>query len=402
MAHGAELLQLLVVFAGAQVGAAIARLIRVPSVVGELVVGVILGASVLGWITPGPVLATLSTIGATFLLFTVGLESPVRRLLTVGKLGVRVAVAGVVIPFVAAYLLVRSNGSSTVSHLFIACCFIATSAGITARVLHDEGALGLLESKVILAAAVIDDVLAMLILVGVSAFAAGGAAASSLILPFLEAGAFLCVTVLFGPALIKLLPRGSQGIGPLSPFVLSLIMCLGLAVTAEVTGLAAIVGAFLAGMLFADHPESKSIEKQVQPLLVFLTPFFFVLTGAMVNVRNISGIQAVGTLLLFVTVAVLSKLLGAGLASLTLGTRSALIIGVGMVPRGEVGVIIAGNALAIGAIQSQDYSMLVLMSIATTVIAPPVMKLLLATIPHRPTNDDDDNGLLAIEETGLT
>jgi Kef-type K+ transport system membrane component KefB len=389
------------VFAGAHIGAAAARVAKLPSVVGELLVGVLLGASGLGWLHIGPVLTTLSTIGATFLLFTVGLESPLKRLLSVGKLGAKVAVFGVIVPFIAAYLLVRTNGAPTANHLYIACCFIATSAGITARVLHDEGALGLLESKVILAAAVIDDVLAMLILVGVSALAAGGATPIALALPFAEAGLFLAITVLLGPKVVKLLSRTSDGIGPLSPFVMALILCLGLAVAAEITGLAAIVGAFLAGMLFADHPQSSAIEKQVQPLLVFLTPFFFVLTGAMVDLRSISTMQAAILLGVYVLIAVLSKLIGSGLAAASLGMRSALVVGVGMVPRGEVGVIIAGNALASGAIAQKDYSMLVMMSIITTIVVPPVLRVLLEKIPRQESSDATENGLIAIDEAGL-
>ena len=401
MAHGPELLSLLIVFAGAHVGAAAARVAKLPSVVGELLVGVLLGTSCLGWLQPGLVLSTLSTIGATFLLFTVGLESPLKRLLSVGKIGASVAVFGVIVPFIAAYLLVRSNGASTTNHLYIACCFIATSAGITARVLHDEGALGLLESKVILAAAVIDDVLAMLILVGVSALAAGGATPMALALPFAEAGLFLTITIGVGPIVVKRLTRQSTGIRPLSPFVLAMILCLGLAVTAEMTGLAAIVGAFLAGMLFADHPQSKDIEKQVQPLLVFLTPFFFVLTGAMVDLRSISTMQAAILLGVYVLIAVLSKLIGSALAAASLGMRSALVVGVGMVPRGEVGVIIAGNALASGAIVQKDYSMLVMMSIITTIVVPPILRVLLHKVPRRECADAIENGLIAIDEAGL-
>ncbi len=400
MSHGSELLGLLIVFAGAHVGAAIARVIKLPSVVGELLAGIFLGMSCLGWVRPGPALTTLATIGATFLLFTVGLESPIKRLLSVGKLGTTVAFMGVLVPFVSAYLLVRSNGASMANHLYIACCFIATSAGITARVLHDEGALGLLESKVILAAAVIDDVLAMLILVGVSALTAGGASPMALVLPFAEAGLFLTLTVALGPLLVKRIARYGSGIGPLSPFVLSLILCLGLAVTAELTGLAAIVGAFLAGMLFAEHPQCKEIERQVQPLLVFLTPFFFVLTGSMVDLRTITSLPAALALGLYVLVGVLSKLIGAGLASKSLGMRSALVVGVGMVPRGEVGVIIAGSALASGAIQQRDYSLLVVMSIVTTILAPPVLRMLLQSIPKGRT-DFETSHLVTVDEGGF-
>lgn len=402
MTHGPELLGLLIVFAGAHIGAALARIVKLPSVVGELLAGILLGSSCLGWIHPSPVVTTLSTIGATFLLFTVGLESPLKRLLRVGKLGASVAVFGVIVPFVAAYLLVRSSGASVTNHLYIACCFIATSAGITARVLHDEGALGLLESKVILAAAVIDDVLAMLILVGVSALASGGASPLAIVLPFAEAGLFLTVTVVLGPLVVKYLSRNKTGIGPLSPFVMAMVLCLGLAVTAEMTGLAAIVGAFLAGMLFADHPQSKEIEKQVQPLLVFLTPFFFVLTGAMVDLRSISTTQAAISLGIYVVVAVFSKLIGSGLAAATLGIRSALFVGVGMVPRGEVGVIIAGNALASGAILQKDYSLLVMMSIITTIVAPPGLKLLLRAMPRPSEQETESSTLLAVDESGLS
>jgi Kef-type K+ transport system membrane component KefB len=153
-------------------------------------------------------------------------------------------------------------------------------------------------------------------------------------------------------------------------------------------------------MLFADHPQSKEIEKQVQPLLVFLTPFFFVLTGAMVDLRSITSLSAALLLGLYVLVAVLSKLIGAGIAAASLGLRSALVIGVGMVPRGEVGVIIAGSALACGAIQQRDYSLLVMMSIITTIVTPPVLRILLQAIPKQATNEESSR-LIAIDEGGL-
>jgi Kef-type K+ transport system membrane component KefB len=192
-------------------------------------------------------------------------------------------------------------------------------------------------------------------------------------------------------------------INPLSPLTLSLALCLGLAASASKIGLAAIIGAFLAGMVVAESRQHRALEKQMQPIMAFLVPFFFVVTGAQMNLRELANWPVLGMLLLVTVLAVVSKLLGCGLGALSLGKRSALIVGVGMVPRGEVGIIVASLGQQAGVFSETIYAVIIAMSLLTSVIAPPALKALLAGMPpeDQPIPEEADiSHLYSIEETG--
>lgn len=397
-----ELLVIAIVFVAAQLGSFLSRALKMPSVIGEILAGVALGPSLFGLIHPGPVTSALAAIGAVVLLFTVGLETPLSSMIKVGKTCFIVALLGVIIPFFGGFILNYTDSSQVKSVLYIACCFMATSAGITASVLRDEKVLSRVESHIILTAAIIDDVLALLILVLVSGFSTGHANPLHIVALLSQALLFIGIALGLGLVWARQRKRTISKITPVSPLVFALAICLILAAVAERTGLAAIVGAFIAGLVIAEHPEHKSVEKQVQPLLVFLTPFFFVMTGVMVDVQVLKTSIGMQTFLLFVLVAVATKVFGAGLGAIKQGWRSAVIIGVGMVPRGEVGIIIAGTAFATGNLSSDMYSLLVLMSVATTMIAPPVLKKLLSLVPKgsQPVSEGDMDGFTAADEAG--
>lgn len=379
------------------------RALKMPSVIGELLAGVALGPSLFGLVHPGPVTSTLAAIGAVVLLFTVGLETPLSSMIKVGKTGFVVALLGVIIPFFGGFILNYTNPSEVKSVLYIACCFMATSAGITARVLRDEQVLSRVESHIILTAAVLDDILALLILVLVSGFSTGHGNPLHIVALISQALLFIGVGLGVGLVWARRQKRTISKLTTVSPLVFALAICLVLAAVAERTGLAAIVGAFIAGLVIAEHPEHKSVEKQVQPLLVFLTPFFFVMTGVMVDVHVLKTPVGIQTFILFVLVAIFTKFVGAGLGAIKQGWRSAIIIGVGMVPRGEVGIIIAGTAFASGKLTSDIYSLLVLMSMATTMIAPPVLKKLLSLTPKevKIVSEGNIDGLKGVDEAGF-
>ncbi len=384
--HGAAaiLLSLFVIFVAAQIGAEVAQRLKLPGVVGEIVAGCVIGPSALGWISidqiaSGTPLDMLAEIGVVLLLFAVGLETRLDDLKKVGRSAFLVGILGVVVPFVLGTLWAHTSGFAWGKSLFVAAAFVATSAGITARVLQELGALQRIESRVILGAAVIDDILAMLLLGVVTSLQAGnGVNVGSLGLVLAQAVGFVAVIGWVGTRVMR--KQGhwlERPINPLSPLTIALAICLGLAFLSTEFGLAAIIGAFLAGMIASETPKREELEHQTQPLLAFLTPFFFVITGAKIDLGVFASGAALWMLLVVTVIAVISKLIGGFLGALSLGRRGATIVGVGMVPRGEVGVVIASLGLAGGVFSNEIYAVIVAMSLLTSVITPPVLAALL-------------------------
>jgi Kef-type K+ transport system membrane component KefB len=263
VSHTTEiLLSLFVVFVAAQVGAEIAQRLRLPAVVGEIAAGCVVGPFALAWMHLNEPLEVLAEIGAVLLLFSVGLETRVRDLRKVGRVATLVGVCGVILPFVLGALWAWLSGFETPKAMFVAAAFVATSAGITARVLQDMGVLGRIESRIILGAAVIDDILAMLLLGVVTALQGGeGINFWGLLFVLAQAIGFVALIALVGTKIMRRSsPLLEAPINPLSPLTLSLALCLGLAVTASYIGLAAIIGAFLAGMVLAESQQRHTLE----------------------------------------------------------------------------------------------------------------------------------------------
>jgi len=393
MQHASDILfTLFVVFIAAQLGGEIAQRLKLPGVVGEIAAGCVIGPSLLGLITPdqiaiGTPLDVLAEIGVVLLLFSVGLETRLEDLKKVGKVAFLVGVLGVAIPFAMGSLWAHGSGFSWDKSLFVAAAFVATSAGITARVLQELHALQRIESKVILGAAVIDDILAMLLLgVVVSLQGGGGFDPSHLLAVLVGAVGFIAVIGWGGTRVMRWnsdwleKPRD-----PHSPLMIVLAMCLGLAYLSTLFGLAAIIGAFLAGMIASETQQRQTLEKQTMPLLALLTPFFFVVTGSKIDLHELASADALIMLAVVTVIAIVSKLIGGWLGSLSLGRRSATIIGFGMVPRGEVGVVIASLGLAAGVFNNRMYAIIVAMSLLTAMVTPPVLAWLL-----RRTGDSSD------------
>lgn len=379
MEHGASALTgLLTAFVGALLGGELAQRLKLPSVVGQIAAGVALGPHALGWLKPGAELELFSQLGAILLLFSVGLETRLGDLRQVGKVALWVGVVGVIAPFVLGVAWAWGSGFATAKAVFVAAAFVATSAGITAKVLQELGALGRTEAKVILGAAVIDDVLAMMLLAVVSALQTKtGIDPWNLVRILGGAVGFVAVVALLGTYVM----RRSHGIldAPIdneSPLPVSFAICLLLAVGSVSFGLAAIIGAFLAGMVLAETPHRESLRHDFERVSAILVPFFFVGTGALVDARLLASPTVLGAVVLVTLLAVLGKVVGCGLAARSLGRRSALLVGVGMVPRGEVGVIVAGLGLGSGVFGPVTYAVVVGMSLLTSMVAPPALKLL--------------------------
>ncbi|MFA6172243.1 MAG: cation:proton antiporter [Kiritimatiellales bacterium] len=380
MNHVTEVfLELFTVFAAAQIGAEISQRLKLPALVGEISAGCLIGPAVLNWVGVSQPLDMLAELGAVLLLFSVGLETRVEELRKVGRAAVLVGVSGIVLPFIFGAAWAHWQGLDLAKSLFVASAFVATSAGVTARVLQDLGVLSKSYSRVILGAAIIDDILAMLLLGGVTAIQGGGSVdVAHLSVIVLQAIGFIVVVGWVGP---KLLRRSSAlldaPISPFSPLTIALAICLALADMASFLGLAAIIGAFLAGMVAAETRQRELLNHQLQPILAFLVPFFFVITGVKVNLAVLGDVSMLGTLAIVVLLAVAGKFIGCGLAAWSLGRKPALIVGAGMVPRGDVGIIVASLGQQAGVISNEIYAVIIAMVLLTSVIAPPMLALLL-------------------------
>ena len=379
MEHSGQiLLELFLMFAGGKLLAEIFEQIRQRPVVGEILAGVLLGPSLLNLVHPTEMNLGMAEMGAIFLLFTVGLESRPGELLEVGWIAALVAIAGVIVPFVFGFVYLKVDDYPTVEAIFVGAAMVATSVGITARVLADLGALSTRVAKVILGAAVADDILGMIVLAVVSSLSAGKINYLSLGIVAAEAIGFSLLIIFFGsriigrfrPAVAKLRARNSA-------FALSVLLCLGLSLASMHVGMAAIIGAFLAGLALADHSEQYRLKENAHPLMEFLAPFFFVLLGVQVNIETIVDPKTLGLAAIICVLAILSKLVGCGLGAISLGKKDAFRVGIGMVPRGEVGLIVAGVGLTLHTVSDAIYAVVVTMSVVTTLFAPPVLRVIM-------------------------
>lgn len=383
MEHSSKLLlELFLMFAGGKVLAEIFERLRQPAVVGELLAGVVLGPSLLALVHPNELTLGLAEIGAIFLLFTVGLETKPRDLMQVGGVAALVATLGVVVPLFLGVVYMRAIDHSMVEAIFVGAAMVATSVGITARVLSDAGVISTRLARVILGAAVLDDILGMIVLAVVSSLSTGRINYLQLAIVTAEAVGFSVFMVMFGARVVRRMqPRVEKLRARNSAFILSIIFCLGLSLASVYIGMAAIIGAFLAGLALADHSEQWRLQENAHPVMEFLAPFFFVLLGAQVDLRSIDQPGVVGMAVAVCVLAIVGKLLGCGLGALSLGKGDALRVGVGMVPRGEVGLIVAGVGLTLHTISDAVYAVVLVMCMVTTVVAPPVLRRLLPEVP---------------------
>lgn len=375
---GQVLLELFLMYAGGKLLAEIAERLRQPGVLGELVAGVLLGPSLLGLIHLTELNQGIAEIGAVFLLFTIGLETKPSDLLEVGRTAVAVAVFGVILPFVFGLWFMRFAGHSTVESIFTGAAMVATSVGITARVLSDLGALSTRAARVILAAAVLDDILGLLVLAVVSSLSTGEIHYLQLLTVAAEAVGFALLIVFFGSRVIgRFQPQVEKLRAHDSAFILSIILCLGLSLASVYIGIAAIVGAFLSGLAFADHSERWKLQENAHPLSEFLAPYFFVMLGVQVNVGTFAKPGILGLAAIVCILAIVGKLVGCGFGAFRMNFKDKLRVGIGMVPRGEVGLIVAGVGLTLHTISEAVYSIVLLMSIVTTLVAPPFLRMVM-------------------------
>jgi Kef-type K+ transport system membrane component KefB len=399
-------LWLVIILLAARLGGETSVRLGQPAVLGELAAGIVLGN--LHWagieflepIKHASSIEMLGSLGVLILLFEVGLESTVTQMMKVGLSAVLVAVIGVVTPFALGWLITvwLLSDMTIYAQLFLAATLTATSVGITARVFKDLGRSTSDEARIILGAAVVDDILGLIILatvVGNIRASSSSFSYLSLSAIVLKATAFLAIvlkaTAFLAGALIvgvlatphlfriaaKLRSRGSL-------LIAGLTFCFFLAWLAAVAGLAPIVGAFAAGLVLEElHSRAfvqrgeKSLEELIEPLSSFLTPVFFVLMGMRTDITSLSGFQTMGLAIALTVAAILGKQV-CSLAVLGKGIDR-LSVGIGMIPRGEVGLIFAHFGLKLTyrsqpILTDATFSAVVVMVIATTLVTPPALK----------------------------
>lgn len=379
-------LSMLVIFVSAKIMAEIAERIGQPGIVGEILAGVLVGPSVLGWLAPNELLSALSDLGAMFLLFRVGLEVKSSELMKVGGTATWVAFCGVVVPFIMGTGILLGWGAKINEAIFVGASMVATSVGITASVLSAKGLLQEISSKIILAAAVIDDVMGLLVLAVVSSITHGKVNLLQLSLTALAATAFTVIVARWGThAINHVVPHVERTWRVAeSRFVMAMALLFGLSLLAVYTGVAAIVGAFLAGLALGESTgeRERDLAQGVSELLV---PFFLAGIGLHVDLSAFTHVSTAVLALVILAAAVVSKFIGCGLGALGLGKADALRVGVGMIPRGEVGMVVAQLGLGFGILSQSSYGVVVFMSVATTIVAPPLIKIGYRTLlPARP------------------
>jgi Kef-type K+ transport system membrane component KefB len=396
--HTGVLLALFLMLAAAKVMAEVFERLKQPAVVGEILAGIIIGPSILGWVAPSELINILAEIGVIFLLFTVGLETKPQTIFAVGKTALLVALLGVAVPFVCGFGFVMWWDGSYVEAMFIGAALVATSVGITARVLGGMGLLDLQTSRIILGAAVIDDILGLLILSVVSAISKGEIGYGGLAKTAVAAIAFTIFIALVGSKVMLKLSPSVERLRLSKPFFnIGLILCLGLSFAAIYIGVAAIIGAFLAGMMLAEATEDNhSMQRLTSGVTEFLVPFFLVNIGMQLNLGIFRDWSVIALAIVLTVIAVVTKFVGCGLGAWGMSRREMAQIGIGMVPRGEVGIVVAQIGMGLAVISQEFFASVLIMAVATTLIAPPLINVFYSS------DQDNDGKEDVISETDVS
>jgi Kef-type K+ transport system membrane component KefB len=372
MAH--LLLVLAAVFVATKALGELAVRLKQPAVLGEIIAGVILGGSVLGILDPhDPTIHAMSELGVIVLLFATGLHTDVSSLVKAGPASTAVAVAGVILPFASGYYATVFLGATPTQALVAGAALCATSVGISARVLSDLGQLGSREGQVVLGAAVIDDVIGLIILAIVVGITSGESIGPMDVARIAGVAiGFVAVAVLVGGKVASighLFVKRAQVSGALG--LLGLAFAFALAALAEKVGSALIIGAFAAGLVLDDRHDRHEIEKATTAIGNFVVPIFFAAVGALVNLSAMMNMKSLVIGAALIVCGVLGKV-AAGWAPAWFKGRK-LLVGVAMVPRGEVGLIFAQMGLASGAIDDGLFGAIMLMVLVTTLVTPPAL-----------------------------
>lgn len=367
---------MLLIFGAAKVLAELFERMRQPGIIGEILAGVVIGPSILNWITPNESVSFLAELGVIFLLFRVGLEVKSTELIKVGRTAAVVGVMGVALPMVCGWGLYRLISKPNIEALFVGAALTATSVGITAQVLASKGVLSDIAGRIILAAAIIDDVLALLVLGVISAVAQGDA-------NYLELGLTSFFAVLFVLLVVRWGEKAAVGIFSAmerslrirdGQYALAMIIMFALAALSAKAGVAPIIGAFLAGMAMSDGVTPR-VHELTQGAAELLIPFFLVNIGLHLDVSVFRNRSTLVLGIVVLLVAVVAKIAGCGLGALGHGRMTALRVGLGMVPRGEFCFAVVQVGLMLRAIPPQTYGVVVFMAVVSTLLTPVFLKM---------------------------
>lgn len=391
------ILALIIILFAAKIGGELFEKINQPAVLGELISGMVIGNFFLfsggvfdfGQMFESESINMLAGLGVMILLFQVGLESNIKELMKVGISSITVATIGVVFPLILGYyicvLIIPEAGFNT--HLFIGATLTATSVGITARVLKDLDKLRTPEAKIILGAAVIDDILGLIILSIVSGIIISGSVSiGTVVYTSVTSFAFLFISIIIGLKAAPLIGKKVSGMRVEGmKIVTAFLFLFTMAYLADMMGLAMIVGAFAAGLVLDDvsfvNKKEHHIEVLVKPLYCIFVPVFFVLMGIQVKLDVFLNPKIIAIALAITVVSVIGKqLCGLGVRC---KSASKLVVGIGMISRGEVGLIFAGVGKELGVIDDSLFGAIVIMVILTTLITPPLLKWSIARNDRR-------------------
>ncbi len=382
------LVTLILIFVGAKVLGEFANRIGQPTVLGELVAGVLLGVGGLKLVDPhANVFILLADIGVIILLFETGLATDVRELLEVGWRSLAVAAVGVILPFVGGFVFALAFGYTNLVAIFLGATLTATSVGITVRVLSDLGKLGTKEAKIILGAAVADDIIGLIILAVVRDLGIRGevSALKTAQITALAVGFFIAAIVVgnvFAKRLVKIIEKArTSGTLIVASIAFAFLWSLG----AELAGSAAIVGSFAAGLALGRTRKFEVIARELKPVAYIFTPIFFVKIGADVDIRYFNPFNEANHAILVVGGALfVIAMVGKALSGTVIFDKriNSTAVGIGMAPRGEVGLIFAEVGRRAGIVTADLFAAVVVVMALTTFIAPPLLKLSMVRRPR--------------------
>jgi len=367
------IIQLVIILAAAKLAGHLSARLGQPTVLGQLLVGILIGPAVFGWVENTEVLKELSTIGVILLMFIAGLETDVQEFKRNAKAATYVGLGGVVIPFAGGYLSGAMLGLGMLESMFFGLVLTATSVSITVQALREMGRMKSKEGVTILGAAVLDDILVIVLLAFLMSFMGSDVSVGYIILK--KFAFFAIALLLVWKAVPWLMNRLSGFRIAQAPVVAAFLLCFAFAYFAEWTGVAAIIGAYLAGIAIGSTSYGHSIMEKTELVGYSLfVPIFFISIGF--NAR-FDGIGDYAWLLAPLCIlAILTKLVGSGLGARLAGFewRSSFAVGSGMVSRGEVAVILASLGLTNGILDSALFTVLIIVILATTIAAPPLLK----------------------------
>jgi monovalent cation:proton antiporter-2 (CPA2) family protein len=366
--------KLLIILLSTKLAGDLSVRLRQPAVLGQLVIGIVIGPALLGWINDSKMIEELSRIGVLLLMFMAGLETDIKELNRNRNSSFAVAVGGIILPLLGGYFAGKTMGMGDTPALFLGLLLSATSVSITVQTLRDMGRLKSRESVTILGAAVVDDILVVVLLAFLMSFAGAGGVSLGMVIG--KKVLFFILVILIG---WKFVPWIMRWLAPLrvTEAVISagLIVCFGFAYLSEKLGVAGIIGSFAAGVAISRTSYKQEVEQKLEPIAyAIFVPVFFVSIGVSVSFNGLE--DQIGLILGLSVLAVFTKLIGSGLGARLTGfnLRSSIGIGSGMISRGEVALIIAAIGLETRLLAPEFYTSIIIVVILTTLVTPPILK----------------------------